>query len=66
MSLSQNLLPKAGLLAATALLFSQRLVAQTSSNSTPTALTKAQIFRQLDPQMAEVILLYDAIKGTPS
>lgn len=32
---------------------------------TPKALTKDQIFAKLDPQMAEVILLFDAIKGTP-
>lgn len=38
--------------------------AQAAPSATP--LTRAQIFRQLDPQMAEVILLYDAIKGTPA
>ena len=38
--------------------------AQVTPSATP--LTRAQIFRQLDPQMAEVILLYDAIKGTPA
>ena len=37
--------------------------AQTTTVVAP--LTPAQIFQQLDPQMAEVILLFDAIKGTP-
>jgi acetyl esterase len=32
---------------------------------TPTALTPAQIFQKLDPHMADVVRLFDAIKGTP-
>ena len=38
-----------------------------SAQSTPTVtpITKAQFYSMLDPHMAEVILLFDAIKGTP-
>ena len=32
----------------------------------PAALTRAQLLQGLDPDMAEVVLLYDAIKGTPA
>lgn len=40
---------------------------QAASPQTPPApLTRAQLLRNLDPDMAEVILLYDAIKGTPA
>jgi acetyl esterase/lipase len=38
-------------------------VSQTAETLKP--LTRAQILQKLDPQMAEVILLFDAIKGTP-
>jgi acetyl esterase len=31
----------------------------------PAALTPAQIFQKLDPRMADVVRLFDAIKGTP-
>ena len=39
------------------------LHAQSESPSVP--LTPAQIFQQLDPRMADVVRLFDAIKGTP-
>lgn len=54
-----------GLFTASTILTTLPLVAQTTPASTPTPLTRAQILRRLDPQMAEIILLYDAIKGTP-
>ena len=65
MSLCQQLLPKAGLVLGAALLISSHAPAQSNNNNGTSALTKSQLFRQLDPQMAEVILLFDAIKGTP-
>jgi len=37
----------------------------TLSAQTTAPLTQAQIFQQLDPQMAVVVELYDVIKGTP-
>lgn len=50
------------LLAAAMLLVSS---ATSQTIATPRALTRDQIFQKLDPQMAQVILLYDAIRGTP-
>ena len=43
--------------------FASLLHAQSSPASTP--LTSAQLFQQMDPQMANVIRLFDAVKGTP-
>lgn len=58
------------LIARAPMLFASVVLLATSSAGAQSApsvapLTRAQIFRQLDPQMAEVILLFDAIKGTP-
>ncbi len=50
-------------IAASALLISPALFAQTASTRPPTT---PQIIAQLAPKMAEVVLLYDAIKGTPA
>ncbi len=52
----------AALPAAALLLTAAAAQAQTTS---VIPLTPAQIYGKLDPQMAEVVLLYDAIKGTP-
>ena len=41
-------------------------LASVHAQTTPAPLTRAQLLSQLDPDMAEVVLLYDAIKGTPA
>ena len=35
------------------------------AQSVPAPLTRAQLFAKMDPDMASVVLLFDAIKGTP-
>lgn len=61
---SPNRLVKTGFLAASALVLTPLLSAQTSDR-TPAPLTREQILNELAPRMRDVILLYDAIKGTP-